>query len=265
MTFPYTAGDNGGLSDSADISLAYVADTARGDCNADTRVNAGDFVAIVLELFDTDVSSSWWEIYRQGFAGSPRGCDANADQLILVADILCTVQVIFGNNACTNGVIAAASIGAADAAAATLELGESQVSQGTSPGTHSVPISLDGKGRTIAAAAFTLAWDPATASIDPTDNGADGIPDAVALNLPDGLSAWTVLDNEAGTLQVAVAGLALPLPALADGELAVVTFSSAGGEAPAVTLAAVSLGDAGGANVPVSRPTQLFLPAVLTR
>ena len=177
-----------------------------------------------------------------------------------MADIICTVHVIFGNSACTNGVIAAAGAGAANAtAAATLTLGEA------SAGSNTVPIRLDGAGRTIAAAAFTLAWDPATASIDPTDAGADGIPDAVALNLPAGLAAWAILDNEAGTLQVAATGLALPLPALPDGELATVTFSTPGGQPPVVTLRAASLGDADGANVPVSRPTQLFLPAVLTR
>ena len=36
VTFPYTLSDNGGLTDIADISLAYVANTTRGDCNADT-------------------------------------------------------------------------------------------------------------------------------------------------------------------------------------------------------------------------------------
>ena len=41
-----------------DGKVLVIANSARGDCNSDGFVNAGDFSAIVLETFDTDLP--WW-------------------------------------------------------------------------------------------------------------------------------------------------------------------------------------------------------------
>ena len=80
-----------------------IANSARGDCNSDGFVNAGDFSAIVLETFDTDLP--WWlDAPQSTFPGSPVGCDANASKYIDVADVVCTVLVVFGNSSCTGGL-----------------------------------------------------------------------------------------------------------------------------------------------------------------
>ena len=90
-----------------DGKVLVIANSARGDCNSDGFVNAGDFSAIVLETFDTDLP--WWLNAPQStFRGSPVGCDANASKYIDVADVVCTVLVVFGNSSCTGSLVTAA-------------------------------------------------------------------------------------------------------------------------------------------------------------
>ena len=85
--------------------VLVISNTARGDCNSDGFVNAGDFSAIVLETFDSDLP--WWlDAPQSDFPGSPAGCDANASKYIDVADVVCTVLVVFGNSACTGDSLA---------------------------------------------------------------------------------------------------------------------------------------------------------------
>ncbi|MFZ1769241.1 MAG: hypothetical protein WAU00_08590, partial [Caldilinea sp.] len=91
-----------------DGAVHIVANDARGDCNSDDIVNAADFVAEVLESFDTNTPrpasvpvNHWLYVHLPSFVGSAIGCDANASTLVDVADILCTVLVVFGNNSCT--------------------------------------------------------------------------------------------------------------------------------------------------------------------
>ena len=46
----------------------------------------------------------WWlDAPQSDFPGSPVGCDANASKYIDVADVVCTVLVVFGNSSCTGG------------------------------------------------------------------------------------------------------------------------------------------------------------------
>ncbi|HQY93414.1 cohesin domain-containing protein, partial [Caldilinea sp.] len=91
-----------------DGALHIVANDARGDCNSDDIVNAADFVAEVIESFDANTPrptsvavNHWLYVHLGSFKGSAIGCDANASTLVDVADILCTVLVVFGNNSCT--------------------------------------------------------------------------------------------------------------------------------------------------------------------
>jgi uncharacterized protein YkwD len=73
---------------------------ARGDCNGDHGVNAGDISALTLELFDGDGTVAA-NAPGGTFAGQPLGCDANADAQINAGDVSCTVLLVFeGPGAC---------------------------------------------------------------------------------------------------------------------------------------------------------------------
>jgi uncharacterized protein YkwD len=73
---------------------------ARGDCNGDRSVNAGDISALSLELFDGDGTAAA-NAPGGTFPGQPGGCDANADAVINAGDVSCTVLLVFnGPGAC---------------------------------------------------------------------------------------------------------------------------------------------------------------------
>lgn len=67
---------------------------ARGDCNGDGAVNAGDLSALSLEIFDGDGFQAA-AVPGGTFPGHPIGCDANGDHLVTAGDISCTVLLIF--------------------------------------------------------------------------------------------------------------------------------------------------------------------------
>jgi len=107
-SFTYQASNGVAQSNSANVSVNYVANDARGDCNGDGRVSAVDFIATVLELFDTNNSQyqgspAWWLIYTGDYLGSPVGCDSNASRngtvsltdSVSAGDIICTVLIFF--------------------------------------------------------------------------------------------------------------------------------------------------------------------------
>lgn len=79
---------------SGELSASTDALIARGDCNADTTVDAGDLSALQLEIFDGD-SASILDDISSGFAGNPIGCDSNADTVIDAGDLSCTQRIIF--------------------------------------------------------------------------------------------------------------------------------------------------------------------------
>ncbi len=264
-SFTYIATDSLLSSNAATVNITYVADDLRGDCNSNGGVDAGDFSAIALEFFDTDSSSNWWEIYQQGYAGSPIGCDANASEngagpSVTVADIICTVLVFFGDDTCTSGAL----LRTAAAAPATLSIAQVAHEDGD---TVDALISLASDGNAIAAAGFTLEYDAAALRFDAADANGDGLPDALAFDLPAGVQAWTQIED--GTIQVAVAGLTLPLPTLEDGAFATATFSVLDGGG-SVSLQDASLGDVNGnsvsaiinANSVGTITPKLFLPLV---
>ena len=252
-SFTYKATDGSLESTDATVTVNYVKNDTRGDCNGNGSIGAGDFVATALEYFDSGDdpqyggNPAWWSIYAGGYAGSPIGCDSNASQngasntadSVNVADIICTVRLFFGD-ACAPAVVVAADV--QSGAAASLRVANVVASAGAAV---DVPIMLHSNGD-LAAAGFTLNYDAASLRFDATDADGDGLPDALALHLPAGVQAWTQVSD--GQIQVALAGLSLPLPTLADGALATVTFDLLD-SGSIVRLTNVSAGDTSGRDV----------------
>lgn len=234
----------GRVSASGTNGVVYViANDARGDCNVDAKVDAGDFSAVVLEYFDGD-GSGWLHAPMPTFRGSPRGCDANTSKLIDIADLTCTVNVVFGNTACTSGSSAAADAAAATPAALAL-------AKTAANGYVDLPVTFRSNGYAVAAAAFVVNYDPAKYMLDMADADQDGIPDAVTFHTPANIMRWAIMD-EAGKLKIAAAGLQLPLPALADGPIATVRLRATAGADGAISLSDASLGGTDGFGVPVT-------------
>jgi hypothetical protein len=251
VNFTYTARDNysgGTLTDTATVSFTVVAADARGDCNSDGAVNAGDFSAIVLENFDADVSSNWYQSYAAGFAGSPLGCDANASKTYSISDLTCTILVFFGNSACTiSGVLAAQTT-----TEATLAVAPDLA--GVRNSTVAVPILLRTNGNRVAAASFALDFDESQLTFDTTDADGNGVLDAVTFELPSGMVPLVTYNEEAGRLEVTVYAIMMPMPTLADGPVATVSFqvneATTAADTP-LDLVLGSLGNDQGQSVPV--------------
>lgn len=260
-SFGYTVTDDsalGALTDSATVNLYVVTNDPRADCNSDGNINAADFPALVLEIFDTDVpnDTTWWRIFEEGFNGSPLGCDANASRngpsnskpSVNAADIICTVLVFFGNDACTGSSVQAAS--AADVAT----LSAPQNLAAAAGEQVSVELMLDTGGSTVSAATFALVLDTSKVSFAATDVDENGVPDAISFNVPASMTKSVSWNAELNRIEVALFGATLPLPTLSDGVLATVTLdvaAGATGDAP-LTLELVSLGDDQGVDVEVS-------------
>jgi hypothetical protein len=211
-------------SNEATVVFFVVNDDDRGDCNNDGEIDAADFSAIQLEIWDTNNPLDWRLIYLGDYNGSPVGCDANSSRNGLdgtqpsvdIADVTCTVRLFFGEE-CTP-IMGAASL----QSAASLRVGSPlQIANG---GTVAVPVALDTAGQSVASAAFILEFDPALFGVDPADADGNGIPDAVAFTLPDSFAKSVLVDNEQGQIKVAVFGTSMPLPLLHDGVIATVTL-----------------------------------------
>ena len=250
-SFTYVATDDNGLgvlTDGATVDVAIVASDPRGDCNTSGNVGIADLVAIVIEFFDGDSNNNWWEIYQAGYPGSPRGCDANASQIIGLSDISCTVLVFFGNTSCTQGSIVAASA----SATATLAIeGAMTAAPGT---TVSVPIKLDSNGNAVAAAGFALDFDASQFSFDTTDANGDGTPDAVTFHTPASMTTYASYNAAESRVEVAVYGISIPLPTLNDGLIATIELQvseSATGNTVDLDLTNGSMGNTAGQDVAV--------------
>lgn len=249
-------------------NLVVMPNDERGDCNSNGDLEAGDFSAIAIDIFDVEnedwisgelAQNSWLWTPAGTYAGSAQGCDANADRTLAVADITCAARLFFGLT-CTagrDGRTRAAQIAAPASVVAA-------------PGsTVAAPIVLTANGNAVAAAAFTMPIDPALV-FDATDADGDGVPDAVSFNTPAGFFKMVLYDAPARRLQVMVAGLTMPLPVLPDGAFATVHLqgaaSATGGAAP-INLNDVSLGSVEGNAVevivaPIGLLNRVFLPAV---
>ncbi|MFN8494188.1 MAG: cadherin domain-containing protein [Caldilineaceae bacterium] len=284
-TFTYQATNGNGNSNSATVSLNYVANDTRGDCNGNGSLTAADFVATVLEIFDSGNSKdaandpAWWLTYTGTYAGSPRGCDSNASgnpiganghpqASVTAADLICTVRLFFGYT-CGAGAQAARL-----AQPAQLAVADAQTTAGASA---TLTVNLNTGGNAVAAATFALNLDPATLHFATTDADGDGVPDAIALNVPASMNKVVTWNATLHRLEVAVFGMSLPLPTLSDGALATVTVQVAA-TAPAstpLTLDLVTMSDPDGNDLPSTQTngtltiqggatrTGVFLPLVV--
>jgi hypothetical protein len=269
------AGDLARPSTNSDGILVVVEADSRGDCNSDNVVNAGDFSATALEIFDTESSNtdsrhvhkdSWLYSPKSAFAGSAKGCDSNNDKRVLVSDIVCTARLFFGYSCDSTVVSAAAGLPVVAAPSASLA---------SSGMTVDVPVEFSTNGHAIASMAFTLSFDPSQLSFDALDNNSDGLPDAITFNAPQEVYRLAVYDAVHGRLQILLTGIALPLPLLTDGTVVTVQLTGVAGVAtqPAsLTLSDVSLGSDEGQTAPVevvytgSRlGNNLFIPLVSSR
>jgi len=250
VTFNYTVSD-GQLTDNDAVTITVVTNDERGDCNSDGAVNAGDFPALVLENFDTDtVGDKWYEIYQTGYAGSPRGCDANVSKSVTISDLTCAVLVSFGNSVCTSSTPVLAASTLADA-----ELAVGQNLIGVRSSTVNVPVRLTTNGQNVAAASFALSFDKDQLAFDTTDADQNGLPDAVTFNTPQGMVTVANYNADAHRLELTIYAVTMPMPKLADGLVANVTLQvneQATLAATPVTLVQSSLGSDQGQAVPVA-------------
>lgn len=256
-------------------AVYVIKNDARGDCNSDAKVDAADFAAVVLEVFDADTGrltpSHWLEAPRPAFPGSPLGCNANGSgtppsDLIEIGDLVCTVNIVFGNLVCTGGA-GTASIASAETATATATLAQGQAVAAN--GVLEAPVALQSNGNAVAAFAFTLSYDPARYTLDTTDADQDGIADAVAFQVPANIVRWAFVKADEGKLQLAAAGLQAPLPTLADGQIVSVRLTPrAGANGADIRIQEASLGNTAGFGVPVvvvgpaGADSRIFLPAI---
>ena len=217
------------------VSFWVVSESDRGDCNNDTFVDAADFSATQLEMWDSDEDvkpgglPDWTLISDGGYPGSPVGCDSNSsrnglsgqDDSVDVADVTCTVRLFFDEEC---EAVMATAIGTPDA---KLMVGSNlQVASG---GNVQVPIILNSTGQNIAAAGIWVQYDPGLFTIGE---------DAVALNVPEGV-VKVVDASKPGIIKVAVFGVTLPFPLLQDGILATITLESQAsfaGQSPVVLV-----------------------------
>jgi hypothetical protein len=255
-SFTYQATNGSATSNSANVTVNYVANHARGDCNGNGGVSAADFIGVVLEIFDANNTlyqgkPAWWLTYTGDFVGSPLGCDANnsrngadnSSASVTAADIICSVLIFFGHP-CGTGVQAADTN-------SIPTLSVTAVNEGAQT---TIPVTLQSRGQVVAGAAFALTLGDA--AFDATDADGDGVPDAVTLNVPAGVMKSVSWNAQAKRLEVALYGASLPLPTLSDGVLATVTVD---GEAtPTLTL--VSLSDTNGNDLLTATRRGLFLP-----
>lgn len=258
-----------------DGAVHIVANDARGDCNSDDIVNAADFVAEVLESFDDNVIPAsfppsfpvnhWLYVHTGTFNGSAIGCDANASTQVDVADILCTVLVVFGDNSCT---LPAVTTAAGQPAVLSLPAAQSAPAGAT----VEIPVSLRRNDAAVAGAAFRIGIDPRTALLNTTDADNDGIPDGIRFNVPADLMRSVQVSADGATIDIAIADLSLPLFELPDDVLVTVDLqvtAAGAGQPVVVSLTNASLGSTGGVNVPVEievagqeAGNQLFLPVM---
>ncbi len=254
--------------------LAVFANDALGDCNASGAIEAGDFSATALEIFDIESSdnsglrplpTSWLWTPQGSRAFSARGCDSNADRTLAVADLTCTIRLFFGASCNGSLMMAASGEPAVVSAPVSAPVTPGQVTQ--------VPLRLQSNDHNVAAFAATINFDPAQFKLAAADADQDGVLDAVQFHLPNGMYAVADYDAAAGRVDLVATGIVMPLPTLPDGLLATLALTpveNATGASSAVSLSNLSLGDSEGASVPslagvtdvLAPMMRLFLPAL---
>lgn len=179
----------------------------RGDCNRNGEVAVADLIAGAFEIFDDD-GTFWADVPGSTYAGSPVGCDSNADTEVDAGDLSCTILRIFG------GVCG----------------GQSFAERGTTPrlrlrdvrrgedGRLWLPIVFSPGVHSISSLAFTLDFPELDSIFDPFDGNGDGAPDAVRFpqGRPDLAEVRYDAADRDGELDIVLANLGTPL---ADGVL----------------------------------------------
>ena len=185
----------------------------RGDCNGDGFVSAGDLSACGLEVFDGD-GNFWLDVIGGSFAGSPVGCDANADTVVDAGDVSCKGELIFGRPCAGQAV--SADVRLSLPADLLAEVG----------GAVQVPVHFESDGQAISSVIFTLDFDQSLLSFDSTDSDSDGVPDAVQFHGVASNVQSVSLESEGGTgsLRFLVSDLAETPRVLLDGLLVTVTL-----------------------------------------
>lgn len=252
--FSYVLTDNdpaGALTDNAQVTVNVQRDFEPGNCNKSNPavnfgIEAGDLTATGLEIFDGD-GNLWYEIYKGSYTNfSAYGCNSNQDNVVDAGDIACTAGKIF------NPALTCAPVTSASSNVASLTVsGNLNATRGA---TVNVPIALTAAGNSVAAAAFSVDFDNTALSFDATDANSDGMPDAVAFNVPAGLMTSATYNAAESRVEIVITGLVPPFPLLSDGTIAMVSLTvsddAAAGET-AVSLNNGSLGSDEGASVPV--------------
>lgn len=258
---PATFGDPTGhtLLGRTQGSAIVIQPAVAGDCNDDGTVNAADTVATVLEIFDED-GPAWLAAAGGSFPGNPPGCDANRDATIDAADLICTVLVIFHRSA-----TCAAPITTSGATGATLTLPSLLTVEAGQ--TVALPVRLAGSDQQVAAAIFTLDFEPTLLHFDPTDRNGDNLPDAITFALPAGVIPKVTVAANTGQLQFVLADWMPPLTPLPDSELAVIHLTAQATQPASTTVAFIanppaSLGSVLGQSLPVATGNGLVLIAV---
>lgn len=107
-------------------------------------------------------------------------------------------------------------------------------------GTVTIPVTLTANGNAITSLAFSVDYDETWLSLDPTDNDADGIPDAVAFGVPAAFATGATFDgsDSDGELDIFIADVLPPLAVLSDGQIVSITLNVRGSSS--MTEAAVN-------------------------
>ena len=107
-------------------------------------------------------------------------------------------------------------------------------------GSVSVPVNFTTGDAGISSLAFSVGYDQTLLSFDPTDSNGDGIPDAVAVNVPSAFDVSVSFDQAdvGGELDFLIADLTTPLSALTSDTILSITLRA--GTPNAATTAAVN-------------------------
>lgn len=182
-----------------------------GDCNGDSRVDAGDLSALVLEIFDGDGADP---LRTPGgtFPGNPVGCNPNQDFVVDAGDLSCTILIIQGlGSMCTGGfatISATTNLFGAKVAVGTIRIEIPDGVPALPNAQVEIPVILNTGGQAISSAIFSIDFDEQWLQLDPSDQDKDGLPDSVSLDLPKGFTASVAFD-----------------PADVDGELDFIIYS----------------------------------------
>ncbi len=176
----------------------------------------------MLEIFDGD------GVYpvdtpKGTFPGNPVGCNSNQDDLVDSGDLSCTVLLSWGG---TCGGASGMAAFEPKLPGASLSLNMPAMLP-VKPGSKvTVPVMLAKQGNPVNSLVFSLDYDQTWLSVDPTDADHNGIPDAVALNLPAGFTGSVSFDagDADGELDFVAFNLGSPAVELQDGALVFVTF-----------------------------------------